>query len=312
VGALLPVQAEPSPRRARLAGLAVLAGAGAGLVASGVLARRRQRLPALPSRRAARGLNGAAALLAGSVLADSAVEHYRAAFENPGMIAPLASAGAVLLIDGSGTGPRQARDAVHLLAIGIGGAGTGFHVYNILRREGGARWLNLFYGAPIGAPAALSLAGLIGLAAERIAAAEDGQSPQLLGLSAGRLLAALLGTGIAGTVAEAWLLHFRGAFHNPFMWAPIAVPPVAAALLGKAAAASAGDQAAARAFLIATALLGVAGAGFHIYGVSRHMGGWRNWSQNLLDGPPIPAPPAFTALALAGLSAISLIEQDRG
>ena len=46
-------------------------------------------------------------------------------------------------------------------------------------------------------------------------------------------------------------------------------------------------------------MLGLAGAGFHIRGVSRHMGGWRNWSQNLLDGPPIPAPPSFTGLGLA-------------
>ena len=39
------------------------------------------------------------------------------------------------------------------------------------------------------------------------------------------------------------------------------------------------------------------------------MGGWRNWSQNMLNGPPLPAPPAFTALAIAGLAAL---ETDRG
>jgi hypothetical protein len=37
------------------------------------------------------------------------------------------------------------------------------------------------------------------------------------------------------------------------------------------------------------------------------MGGWRNWSQNLLNGPPLPAPPAFAALAIAGLVAVRLI-----
>jgi hypothetical protein len=41
------------------------------------------------------------------------------------------------------------------------------------------------------------------------------------------------------------------------------------------------------------------------------MGGWRNWSQNILNGPPLPAPPAFTALAIAGLVALSLIEKRR-
>ena len=50
--------------------------------------------------------------------------------------------------------------------------------------------------------------------------------------------------------------------------------------------------------------------GFHAYGVSRNMGGWRNWSQNVLNGPPLPAPPSFTGLALAGLAALSLIEDE--
>ena len=55
-----------------------------------------------------------------------------------------------------------------------------------------------------------------------------------------------------------------------------------------------------RVWLRLTALLGIAGVGFHAYGVSRAMGGWRNWRQNLIDGPPLPAPPSFSALALAG------------
>jgi len=38
------------------------------------------------------------------------------------------------------------------------------------------------------------------------------------------------------------------------------------------------------------------------------MGGWQNLSQNLFDGPPLPAPPAFTGLALAGLAALDLME----
>ena len=48
--------------------------------------------------------------------------------------------------------------------------------------------------------------------------------------------------------------------------------------------------------------------GFHAYGVSRNMGGWRAWSQSLLNGPPVPAPPSFTGLALAGLAALGLAE----
>ena len=56
------------------------------------------------------------------------------------------------------------------------------------------------------------------------------------------------------------------------------------------------------------AAMGFAGVGFHAYGVSRNMGGWRNWSQNILNGPPLPAPPSFAGLALAGLAALGLME----
>ena len=39
---------------------------------------------------------------------------------------------------------------------------------------------------------------------------------------------------------------------------------------------------------------------------------WRNWRQNILAGPPIPAPPAFTGLALAGLGALILMRRRHG
>jgi hypothetical protein len=57
------------------------------------------------------------------------------------------------------------------------------------------------------------------------------------------------------------------------------------------------------------AAVGFAGVDFHAYGVSRNMGGWRNWSQNVLNGPPLPAPPRFSALAMAGLAALGLMEE---
>lgn len=63
-----------------------------------------------------------------------------------------------------------------------------------------------------------------------------------------------------------------------------------------------------RGLLRALIAVGMIGPGFHAYGIGRGMGGWRNWSQNLLNGPPLPAPPAFTALAIAGLAALDLIE----
>lgn len=301
---LLPVHTQPSPPLARGLGWAVLAATAAavGLAAFGRSAARPRRGKSGAS--SARGLRRSAALLAGSVLADSTVEHYRGGFENPGMLAPLGVSVFVLATD---TADRR-HDLAHVAALAVGMAGVGFHAYNVTRRLGGVGWLNLFYGAPVGAPAALALAGLFGLAAERVEASPGGE---LFGWPAGRALAGLVATGLAGTVGEAALLHFRGAFHNPVMWAPVTLPPLAALALAAAASGRIGPMPA-RDLLILTALLGIAGVGFHIYGVGRHMGGWSNWSQNLLDGPPVPAPPAFTALALAGLAALDLIEARHG
>ena len=45
-------------------------------------------------------------------------------------------------------------------------------------------------------------------------------------LPAGRTMAAVISAGLLGTTAEAGLLHFRGAFHNPLMMVPVALPPV--------------------------------------------------------------------------------------
>ncbi|HEY6456057.1 MAG TPA: hypothetical protein VIY90_12345 [Steroidobacteraceae bacterium] len=269
--------------------------------------------PARPPR-AARGLHRAAGLLAGCVLADSGIEHYRGSFHNPGMVLPLASAALSLIGSVHGGADRRAqrhraREAAYALAVLTGLAGTAFHLYNIGKRSGGFSWLNLFYAAPLGAPAALSLSGLLGLAAERLRAPATPEAPRLLGLPAGRALAALTSVGLLGTAGEAGLLHLRGAYHNPAMYLPVSMPPIAAALLAYSALAPAAPRRMTRWWLRLTALLGFAGAGFHAYGVSRNMGGWRNWTQNLLNGPPLPAPPSFTALALAGLAALSLLRE---
>jgi hypothetical protein len=260
-----------------------------------------------------RALNGAAALLATSVLADSALEHYRGSYENPAMYAPLAVSTLTILgsLHGASDGrehPHRAREAAYATAVATGFIGTGFHLYNIFKRPGGLSWLNLFYAAPPGAPAALSLAGLLGLAAERMRRPPADGRPKLIGLPAGRALAGLSAVGLAGTTAEAGLLHFRGAFHNPLMLLPVTAPPVAALLLAKAAAeGTLRPRSFTRAWLGFTVLLGVAGFGLHAFGVSRAMGGWRNWSQNLVDGPPLPAPPAFSVLALVGLLTLEML-----
>jgi hypothetical protein len=257
-----------------------------------------------PVQGPARRLDQAAALLAAAALSDSAMEHYRGSFHNKFMYVPLAVSAVALAASvrdaaGAEFERRWSRAAANTAAFATGIVGTGFHLYNITKRPGGFSWLNLFYAAPLGAPAALSLAGLLGAAAHRLRG--DDRVPS------GRLVAALVSLGLFGTTGEAALLHFRGAYHNPAMLVPVTLPPVAATLLARSARRS-GSVGAARLWLQLLTAVGFLGSAFHAYGIRRNMGGWRNWSQNLLNGPPLPAPPAFTALAIAGLASLDLIE----
>ena len=131
-------------------GAAVLAAAG--LAGTALLARVGGR-PALAPSAEPRGaepgrlLHASAALLSVSVLADSAVEHYRGSFKNPGMYTPLLVSALSLLagIDGGERRPDAAPGAgrpVYGLAAAVGVVGLGFHLYNVLRRPGGLRWQN--------------------------------------------------------------------------------------------------------------------------------------------------------------------------
>jgi len=266
---------------------------------------------------AARQLDGGAAVLAFAVLSDSGLEHYRGSYFNRFMYVPLVVSTMALGVSLHGIRDEEkflqrTRDAVYALAALTGLAGSGFHLYNLGKRPGRYAFQNLFYGAPIGAPFALLLAGLLGVAAERIRDAERGEKPTLAGIPEGRALAGVTAAGLLGTVGEVALFHFRGAYHDPFMFLPVTVPPAAALGMARAALDSRRrPRPLTRAMLRATAGLGVAGISLHVYGVSRNMGGWRNWSQNLLNGPPLPAPPSFTGLALAGLAALRLVEFAR-
>lgn len=304
-------------------GLGALALRVATRAAARALERGRDRAPSRPPAReehaahvrAAQRVNRAAGLLAVSVLADSAVEHYRGSFHNRAMYAPLGSASLSLAASGHGAGDTRAtahvaRDGIYGLALLTGLAGTCFHLYNVGKRPGGFSWQNLFYGAPLGAPAALVLSGLLGVVAERVRDNPTDRPPTVWGVPAGRAVAAAAAGGLLGTIAEVGLLHFRGAYHNPLMYLPVTVPPVSAALLAEAAVGPRRQRPLVRRWLKLTAWMGVAGAVLHVVGVARNMGGWRNWSQNVLNGPPIPAPPSFTALSLAGLGALDLLEES--
>lgn len=264
-------------------------GAGALLILGGVAVRWQRRNRRDPGHK----IRQSATVMGVSILADSAMEHLRGGYHNPAMYA--APSLAALSTAGAARDGRAAR-AVHAMSIAAGTAGLGFHVWNILKRSGRMSWNNLFYAAPIGAPGGLSVTGILALAARAQTR------------SHGRLLAGFIGLATLAQVAEVALLHFRGAWHNPAMFLPVTIPPITAGLLlQQALRPGAATARLARGAICIMGAMGIVGTAFHIYGVSRNMGGWSNWRQSAFAGPPVPAPSSFVALALAGDAALDLI-----
>jgi hypothetical protein len=301
---LAPRQPEPSHRPL----IAVAAATVATAAAAGWLLQRAWKSKGDRNHRAAQALGAGAAILCASVALDSAIEHYRGQFRDRAMFVGPAMA---LLGIGAATyiaiRPERANDRLPKIALFTVGAtgliGLGFHAYNILKRPGELDALNLIYAAPAGAPAALTLAGLYGVIAGEMLSGRDYVRTRLP-----RHTAALIAFSLMGTVAEAGLLHFRGAFQDPAMYAPVTIPPLAALSIG-AAALSPRATNVAEPLLKATAVLGIAGPMFHAYGIHRNMGGLRNWSQMILQGPPLPAPPAFLGIAAAGLGILPALRE---
>lgn len=298
---------EPSTRP-----LLTVAAAGiASALGIAALLQRYLRTTGDPKLRPVQALGAGAAILCLSVALDSGIEHYRARFNNRLMIfgpslalAGLAAATFVALRPGQ-AGARLSKIAFAAIAV-TGGVGLAFHAYNIVKRPGELSALNIFYGAPAGAPAALTIAGAYGLIAGKLLRASGDVRTRLA-----KQMAGLVSISLIGTVAEAGILHFRGAFQNPTMYAPVTVPPLAAMAIG-AAAVSPRATSVADPLLRSTAVLGIAGPIFHAYGIHRNMGGWRNWSQMILQGPPLPAPPAFLGIAIAGLGILPELRKARG
>jgi hypothetical protein len=314
--------------RARTGWLAV---AGAGLVVAGLLAEALADDDS-PVRRPVRGAQLAgwgAALLATSVLADSTIEHYKGSYQKPEMtIAPPAAAITLVTAVATALSSRllRCKAAVFSAAIVTGLIGTGFHARNILRRPGGLTLNNVFYRAPFGAPAALALAGAGGVGAVLAQRASRPRKGSLRSYQSrladahvartrvGTGMSWLTASGLFGLTAEVGLLHFRGAFHNPLMWAPIVCLPASAVAMLAAGEeprlSSAGANRAAHWALGTTSFLAIAGTGLHAWGVGRGMGGWRNWTQNLFAGPPVAAPPSLAGIALLGFSALDLLRSQ--
>ena len=299
-------QPEPSHRPVLAVGVAGVAAA----AALGWLLQRAWRRSANRNHRAAEALGAGAAVLCLSVALDSGIEHYRGQFKDRAMfVGPTMAALGLAAATWIAFRPEDSRKALPRIAfatVGVTGLiGLGFHTYNILKRPGELDALNLFYGAPLGAPAALTLVGLYGVIAGEMLSGRDYARTRLPRHTAG-----LIAFSLMGTIAEAGLLHFRGNFQNPVMYAPVTIPPLAALSIG-AAMLTPRTTIVAEPLLKATAVLGIAGPMFHAYGIHRNMGGWRNWSQMILQGPPLPAPPAFLGIAVAGLGLLPTLAEER-
>ena len=99
------------------------------------------------------------------------------------------------------------------------------HYYGILSKPGGyRRFLNsLLYGAPPLAPLALTAMGVFALIARGLAG-----TPDVAGVPLRTALLVTMDVCFFGAVLQTGVLHFRGAFNNPLMYAPLTIPVLAA------------------------------------------------------------------------------------
>jgi hypothetical protein len=243
---------------------------------------------------------------------DNLSEHYRGGFQRRLMYVPIvanpvvALAGVVNVV----TRGRHAGRLFGLLsATQTAVAAVGFieHQRGIHNKPGGngpRQYLfNAWYGPPVAAPLQYLGLGVMGMMAT---VPYSVAAPVLRHLPAHRLMRVLLALNIPPLWGEIGYLHARGSFQNPAQWLPVATLPIVGAA---AALAAASDdplaRTAAKASSGSTALLGVAGTGFHLYGLHRRYGGYdrRSFLFNWLNGPPAPAPLQMVGLGLAGLAA---------
>jgi hypothetical protein len=118
-----------------------------------------------------------------------------------------------------------------------------------------------------------------------------------------RLLSAATAGAALPLAAEIYVNHYGGSFANKWMWSPVALLPA----LGTAGAAGVVSERAARTWLPALSALtvanGVLGTLLHGRGIARKPGGFREPTDNLVQGPPLLAPGSLTMVGGIGLLA---------
>jgi hypothetical protein len=125
-----------------------------------------------------------------------------------------------------------------------------------------------------------------------------------------RLLAGATAASAVPLGVEIFTNHYGGSFGNKWMWTPVLLSPALAA----AGVAGVVSERAARTVLPAISsvyvLDGAAGVYFHLRGVARKPGGFREATYNLVMGPPALAPGALAMIGGMGLAA-SLARRER-
>jgi hypothetical protein len=254
-----------------------------------------------------------AALLTLLVLVEAWIGHYRSGFPLRAQYAPFASGGLLIVatlatvIAPGAAWTQAALRTAGWIAVVTGLVGVGYHhYYGIAQKAGSYKWLlhYLMYGAPQLAPLALSTVGVLAVIAAHGAAGRTA----VLGIGLRSALLATVAVALVGAIAQAGILHYRGAFNNPVMYAPLTVPVLAAMTSGwLSAAPAAAPQALGRALFVLTFLIGFLGLGMHLRGLDRQMGGLHVFLFNLLQGPPPLAPATFAGLAAIGLIATEML-----
>jgi hypothetical protein len=118
-----------------------------------------------------------------------------------------------------------------------------------------------------------------------------------------RLLSAATAASALPLGVEIYINHYGGSFGNRWMWSPVMLAPA----LSAAGVAGVFSERAARTVLpamsVAVALNGLAGEYFHLRGVARKPGGFKEASYNLVMGPPALAPGSLTMVGAIGVMA---------
>jgi hypothetical protein len=255
-----------------------------------------------------------AALQTVLLMPDAFIGHYRSGFELRAQYAPfilgllLVATAVAAAITPRAAGVTLAAVIAGSLALAGGLVGLGYHHwYGITTKPGGYRWLvhHLMHHAPPLAPLALSTAGALAA----LAALGASGTLEVLGAPIRTLALVVVGVALVGATLQVALLHYRGAYNNAAMYVPIVVLPLAAAaaLWNAAAPESTASRIAAWFLLWATLVSGFVGAGMHLRGMDRQMGGLYLGVAAILEAPPPGAPLLVASLGASGLVAIRLL-----